>query len=69
MAEFKGVDISKHNGNIDFAKLKSQTDFAILRCSIGVPSVDPNMYGTDTKFEQNAKLFMKLDKMPELVTI
>ena len=29
--EFRGIDISKHNGNIDFNKLKGNINFAIVR--------------------------------------
>ncbi len=53
--KLKGIDISKYNGNIDFARLKNKVDFVILRSSIGVPSVNPQKYGMDTKFKENVK--------------
>lgn len=31
----KGIDISSHNGNIDWGKVKSQIDFAIIRLGYG----------------------------------
>lgn len=33
--EFRGIDISHHQGEIDYTKLKSQIDFAIVRTSYG----------------------------------
>lgn len=31
----KGIDVSSHQGTIDWAKVKSQIDFAIIRCGYG----------------------------------
>ncbi len=31
----KGIDISHHNGDIDFKKLKKEVDFVIVRCGYG----------------------------------
>lgn len=31
----KGIDVSSHNGNIDWVKVKSQIDFAIIRLGYG----------------------------------
>ena len=39
-----GIDISAHNGNIDFNKLKEQVDFIILRATWGT--------NTDSRFEE-----------------
>ena len=39
-----GIDISAHNGNIDFNKLKEQVDFVILRATWGT--------NTDSRFEE-----------------
>lgn len=36
----KGPDLSKWQGNIDFAKMKNDVDFVILRSSYGVNSID-----------------------------
>ena len=32
---FKGIDVSNHQGTIDWAKVKPAVDFAILRCGYG----------------------------------
>lgn len=38
----KGIDVSQHNGNIDWAKVKaSGIDFAIIRIAYGQKAVDP----------------------------
>ena len=45
---FKGVDISEHNGSIDFAKLKKSVDFVIMRIGwIG----NKNNHTLDKKFK------------------
>lgn len=42
MATLKGIDVSKHNGKIDWAKVKSAgIDFAMLRSGYGSKTVDP----------------------------
>ena len=38
----KGIDISKHQGDIDFAKLKGNVDFAMVRTSYGSFHIDKN---------------------------
>jgi GH25 family lysozyme M1 (1,4-beta-N-acetylmuramidase) len=47
----KGVDISYHNGTIDFAKLKTEVDFVIIRCGYGqdLASQDDKMFETYVK--------------------
>ena len=35
MSKFKGIDVSTYQGIIDWEKVKSQIDFAILRCGYG----------------------------------
>jgi GH25 family lysozyme M1 (1,4-beta-N-acetylmuramidase) len=47
----KGVDISYHNGTIDFKKLKSAVDFVIIRCGYGQDLTSQD----DTKFETYVK--------------
>lgn len=48
----KGVDISKHNGDIDIAKLKAAGyDFVMIRCGFG----DDIASQDDKLFEQNVK--------------
>lgn len=49
MAKF-GIDVSQHNGTIDWEKVKSQIDFAILR--IGWIGNKEN-HTIDTQFERN----------------
>lgn len=45
----RGIDVSKHNGNIDWGAVKSQIDFAILRVGYGddIPSQDDTMWYTN----------------------
>lgn len=42
----KGIDVSSYQGNIDWAKVKSQIDFAIIRCGYGddITSQDDNQF-------------------------
>ena len=50
MASIKGIDVSKWQGNIDFSKVKSSTNFVIMKATEG--------YGyTDPKFKDNQKGF------------
>lgn len=37
----KGIDVSKHQGDIDWDKVKNEIDFAIIRISYGQKTVDP----------------------------
>lgn len=46
--ELRGIDISKHNGNIDFNKLKGNIDFAIVRTSFG-------FFNEDLKYREYIK--------------
>lgn len=46
-----GVDISYHNGTIDFKKLANQVDFVIIRCGYGSNLVSQD----DVKFETYVK--------------
>ena len=43
----KGIDISQHNGNIDFSKVAKEVDFVIIRSSWG-------FYQEDSKFREYA---------------
>ena len=47
----KGIDVSAHQGIIDWDIVKDQVDFAILRCGYGVDLVNQD----DAYFERNAK--------------
>ena len=44
----KGIDISEHNGKINFEKLKKEIDFVIIRATVGKKK-------KDKKFEYNYK--------------
>lgn len=46
----KGIDVSSHQGIIDWEKVKGQIDFAILRCGFGI---DKEEYD-DKYFKRNA---------------
>ena len=49
---YKGVDVSQHNGSIDWVKLSKEIDFAIIRLGwVG----NKNNHTIDTKFETNYK--------------
>lgn len=45
----KGIDVSVYQGNIDWAKVKPQIDFAIIRCGLG----DDIKSQDDKQFERN----------------
>lgn len=45
----KGIDVSHYQGNIDWAKVKPQIDFAIIRCGLG----DDIKSQDDKQFERN----------------
>lgn len=57
MSTFNGIDVSKHNGVVDFAKVKaSGKDFVFIR--LGWAGYDGRIranVGLDTKFEANVK--------------
>lgn len=51
-----GIDLSKHNGSVDFKKVKQQgVKFVILRCGYASLSNRANLY-KDEKFEEYYKL-------------
>lgn len=54
----KGIDVSEHQGLIDWDKVKSQIDFAILRAGYGKESNQ-----TDKQFERNYSEYKRL-KIP-----
>jgi GH25 family lysozyme M1 (1,4-beta-N-acetylmuramidase) len=57
MSIYKGIDVSKHQGNIDWKKVKPQIDFAIIRCGFGndMPKQD------DERFTANVSAVTSLD--------
>lgn len=54
--EMKVIDVSKHQGKIDWAKVKNQIDGAIIRCGYGqnIASQD------DERFKENVEACIKL---------
>lgn len=50
----RGIDISKHQGDIDLKALKDQIDFVIIRAGYGVSGT------IDSKFKRNADLCKEL---------
>lgn len=48
MAAIIGIDVSEHNGNLDWSKIKKSVKFAIIRAGYGTKNVD-------SKFHSNAK--------------
>lgn len=55
----KGIDVSVHQGVIDWNVVKNNIDFAIIRCGYGIDKVDQD----DKNFQTNADMCTKL-KIP-----
>ena len=51
----KGIDISYHNGEIDFSKVKSQVDFIIMRSGYGKKTTDSKEVKFDIYYEEAKK--------------
>ena len=51
----KGIDISYHNGAIDFAKVKSQVDFIIMRSGYGHETINSKEVKFDIYYEEAKK--------------
>jgi GH25 family lysozyme M1 (1,4-beta-N-acetylmuramidase)/LysM repeat protein len=49
MSKILGIDVSKHQGKIDWEKVKSHISFAILRCGYGADKTTQD----DSQFERN----------------
>lgn len=45
--KYIGIDVSEHNGTIDWAKAKTQIDFAIVRCGYGMDLDDYGGHSQD----------------------
>lgn len=56
-----GIDISYHQGNVDYEKLKEKIDFVFLR--VGYGKNRENKYVLDDMFKKHIKMFNKL-KIP-----
>ena len=51
----KGIDISYHNGEIDFSKIKSKVDFIIMRAGYGIKTTDSKEIKFDIYYEEAKK--------------
>jgi GH25 family lysozyme M1 (1,4-beta-N-acetylmuramidase) len=51
----KGIDISYHNGEIDFSKLKTQVDFIIMRSGYGTQTTNSKEVKFDIYYEEAKK--------------
>ena len=51
----KGIDISYHNGEIDFSKVKSQVDFIIMRSGYGKKTTNSKEVKFDIYYEEAKK--------------
>lgn len=56
MSALKGIDVSKHQGVINWDKVKPQIDFAIIRCGYGSDLTHQD----DKQFENNVKACQRL---------
>lgn len=52
----KGIDVSKHNGVIDWEKVKGQVDYAIIRCGYGMNQENQD----DQYFKRNVEECIRL---------
>ena len=50
-----GIDISYHNGEIDFSKIKSKVDFVIMRAGYGNKTIDSKEVKFDIYYEEAKK--------------
>ena len=53
--KLSGIDISYHNGEIDFSKIKSKIDFIIMRSGYGVKTKDSKEIKFDLYYEEAKK--------------
>ena len=70
-SELKGIDVSYHNGEIDFSKVKTQVDFVIMRAGYGNKTIDSKelkelgiaetyeISGTEVKYTCESELLKK----------
>ena len=54
-SDLKGIDVSYHNGEIDFQKIKSQVDFVIMRSGYGNKTIDSKEIKFDIYYEDAKK--------------
>ena len=50
----KGIDVSRHNGDIDWTKIKKTIDFAIIRAGYGAGNLDKKFIRNAVECERNA---------------
>ena len=55
LVKLSGIDISYHNGEIDFSKIKSKIDFIIMRSGYGVKTKDSKEIKFDLYYEEAKK--------------
>ena len=53
--KLKGIDISYHNGDVDFSKIKSQIDFVIMRAGYGDKIINSKEVKFDIYYEDAKK--------------
>ena len=53
--KLSGIDISYHNGEIDFSKIKSKVDFIIMRAGYGVKTTDSKEIKFDIYYNEAKK--------------
>ena len=53
--KLKGIDISYHNGDVDFSKIKSQIDFVIMRAGYGDKIINSKELKFDIYYEDAKK--------------
>ena len=53
--KLKGIDISYHNGDVDFSKIKSQIDFVIMRAGYGDKIINSKEAKFDIYYEDAKK--------------
>ena len=54
-APLRGIDISYHNGDVDFSKIKDQIDFVIMRAGYGNLTIDSKEVKFDIYYEDAKK--------------
>jgi len=54
---FSGIDVSKHNGRIDWSKLKGKIDFAIIRAGYGNNNIDAQLHNNVVGCKENGIAF------------
>ena len=55
----RGIDVSYHNGEIDFSKVKSQVDFVIMRAGYGNKDEESKEVKFNTYYEDAKKIIFQ----------